>query len=124
MRPWLGSTNSLCARSTRAIRHVVVKRNGRIFGALQINTRMWHDLAHERSVVTLGDVAQRNVTIVREPTAVFDVIRRMRRREAAMALVVSAETGRSPQRPNNVRGVITYEHRAAAVAETIKIYPR
>ncbi|HEX5507181.1 MAG TPA: chloride channel protein [Pseudolabrys sp.] len=105
-----------------AIRHVVVTREGRIFGVLRINTRMRHQLAKSGMGVSFGDVAQKNFTIVRDSDAVFDVITRMSRRDATMALVVSPEAGRSP-RPEHIRGVISKEHVADSVAKTVQIYP-
>jgi CIC family chloride channel protein len=105
------------------IRHVVVMRDGRIFGVLRINTRIRRPLANEKAGVTLAEVAQKNYTIVRESDVMFDVITRMTRRDAAMALVVSPEAGRRPPRPAHIRGVITKEHVADSVAKTVEIYP-
>jgi len=68
-----------------ALRHVVVTREGRIFGVVRINTGIRERLAQTTSGVTFGEVAQRNFTIVRETEAMFDVITRMSRRGAAMA---------------------------------------
>jgi CIC family chloride channel protein len=106
-----------------ALRHVVVVKGGRIFGVLRVNTRIRQQLAREQTGVTLGDVAQKNFTIVRESTAMFDVITRMSRHAAAMALVISAQAGRAAPRPRDIRGVITKEHVADSVAKTVKIYP-
>ena len=68
-------------------------------------------------------MAQRNFTIVRETTVMFDVITRMSRDDAAMALVISADEGRAVARPSRIRGVITKEHVADSVAGTVKMYP-
>jgi CIC family chloride channel protein len=68
-------------------------------------------------------VAQRNFTIVRETTAMFDVITRMSRDDAAMALVISTDAARAVPRPSRIRGVITKEHIADSVAGTVKMYP-
>jgi CIC family chloride channel protein len=106
-----------------AIRHIVVTHEGRIFGVLRINTRIRNPLAQAQSGVTLGAVAQKNFTIVREREVMFDVITRMSRRDATMALVVSAQAGRSPPRPAHVLGVITKEHVADSVAKSVNIYP-
>jgi CIC family chloride channel protein len=106
-----------------AIRHVVVTQDGRVHGVLRINTRMRHQLAKAETGVTLGAVAQKNFTLVRESDAVFDVITRMSRKEAAMALVVASEAGRAPPRPQHIRGIISKEHVADSVAKTVKIYP-
>jgi chloride channel protein, CIC family len=107
-----------------AIRHVVVTRGKRISGVLRINTGIRQQLARAQSGVTLGDVARKDFTIVREDDAVFDVIRRMSRRGVTMALVVAAAKGRATPRPSEIRGVITKEHVADSVAKTVSIYPR
>ena len=69
--------------------------------------------------MSLGDVASRNFTVVREDETAFDVIRRMWRRNAIMAVVVR---GRGVPR-ERVAGVITKEHVADSVADSIKAYP-
>jgi CIC family chloride channel protein len=106
-----------------ALRHLVIKEDGRIRGVLRVNTRMRQKFTREDKSVTLGEVAQRNFTIVRETTAMFDVITRMSRRDSAMALVISAEAGRGIPRPSAIRGVISKEHVADSVARTVKMYP-
>jgi CIC family chloride channel protein len=105
------------------IRHIVVTREGRIFGVLRVNTRIRRPLAEVQSGVTLGEVAQKNFTIVRESEAMFDVITRMSRRDATMALVVSAQAGKAAPRPAHILGIITKEHVADSVAKTVNIYP-
>ena len=71
--------------------------------------------------MTLGELASPHFTIVRAGDAVFDVIARLSRRRAWMAIVV--RPCRVP-RAGDVVGVITKEHVADAVAGSIKIYPR
>jgi CIC family chloride channel protein len=112
----------LLPENNGAIRHLVIVRDGRIFGVLRVNTGMRQRLAKRGTGVTLGEVAQKNFTIVREADAMFSVITRMSRRDAAMALVLSRDAGRSP-RPEHIRGVITKEHIAESVARTVQIYP-
>lgn len=73
--------------------------------------------------MTLGAVAQKNFTIVREGEAMFDVITRMSRKDATMALVVSAQAGKATPRPAHILGVITKEHVADSVARSVNIYP-
>jgi CIC family chloride channel protein len=69
--------------------------------------------------LTLGELAQRNYTIAREEDIVFDVVTRMTRHAAAMAVVTKAK-GRP--RAADVIGVISKEHIADSVAESIKPY--
>ena len=52
----------------------------------------------------------------------FDVIHRMWRRNAFMAVVVAKERG--TPRAGDVLGVITKDHVANSVAASIQIYPR
>ena len=108
-----------------AMRHVIVTRADRIVGVVRINTGLRLGIADVERDVTLGDVAQRNFTLVRDDEVAFDVISRMWRKNAVMALVV-ARTGRRPHRPHasDVIGVITKEHVADAVAGSIQFYPR
>jgi chloride channel protein, CIC family len=108
-----------------AMQHVVVTRGEQILGVVRINTGLRLGIADIEKGVTLGDVAQKNFTIARESDTAFDVIPRLWRRNAVMALVLREAKGR-PRRPriSDVLGVITKEHVADAVAGGIQIYPR
>jgi len=67
--------------------------------------------------VTLGSVAQRNFIIAREDDIVFDVVTRMTRRDAAMAVVT-----RNVRRPHasDVVGIISKDQIADSVGASIK----
>lgn len=69
----------------------------------------------------MGNLAQRRFTIVRPTHVVFDVIVRLRRRNAMMGIVVD---GAGRPRANIVVGVITKEHIADEVAASVRFYPR
>jgi CIC family chloride channel protein len=101
------------------MKHVVVIRNNRIFGVLRVNTALRHGLEDAYTGVTLGDVAQRDFTIAREDDIAFEVIKRMWRRGGAMAVVVA---GKGVPTEADVKGIITKEHVADSVAESIKSY--
>jgi CIC family chloride channel protein len=103
------------------LRHVVVTHKGRLFGVIRVNTGLRRGLEGAHTRVALGDVANRNFTVVREDDVAFDVIRRMWRRGASMAVVVR---GDGVPHARDVMGVITKEHVADSVAESVKIYPR
>jgi CIC family chloride channel protein len=62
-----------------------------------------------------------NFTVVGVGETAFDVTRRMWRRSAIMAVVVR---GRGIPRGSDVAGVITKEHVADSVADSIKTYPQ
>jgi CIC family chloride channel protein len=103
------------------LRHVVVTRRNRVVGVLRINIDLRRAVGAAGAEVTLGELVRRNFTVVREDAAVFDVITRMRRKGVATALVV-ARAGDSE--PGRILGVITKEHVADSVANSIGLYPR
>jgi CIC family chloride channel protein len=102
------------------LRYVVVTDKGHLFGVIRVNTGLRRGLESANTGVSLGDVANRNFTVVREDETAFDVIRRMWRRDAIMAVVVR---GRGVPRGSDVAGVITKEHVADSVADSVKAYP-
>jgi CIC family chloride channel protein len=103
------------------LRYVVVTDKGHLFGVIRVNTGLRRGLESANTGVSLGDVANRNFTVVREDETAFDVIRRMWRRKAIMAVVVRS---RGVPRGSDVAGVITKEHVADSVADSVKAYPR
>jgi CIC family chloride channel protein len=104
------------------LRHVVVTDKGHVCGVIRVNTGLRRGLENAHTGLNLGDVASRNFTVVREDETAFDVIRRIWRRNAIMAVVVRG--GRGVPRGSDVAGVITKEHVADSVADSIKAYPR
>ena len=101
------------------LRHVVVTRRRHIVGAIRINTDLRRAVGAAGADVTLGELAQRKYTVVRENTVTFDVINRMRRKGATMALVIPRAGFPDAKR---VLGVITREHIADSVADSISLY--
>jgi chloride channel protein, CIC family len=102
------------------MRHVAVTEANRILGVLRVNTALRQASEGAQTSVALRDIANRNFTVVREDDILFDVIRRIWRRHAVMAVVVR---GRGVPRPGDIAGVITKEHVADSVASSIKVYP-
>jgi CIC family chloride channel protein len=102
------------------LKHVVVTRGDKIYGVIRVNTGLRRGLATTATGISLADIANRNFTIVTEDTVAYDVIDRMWRRNAIMAVVVSKVSAK----PEDVRGVITKEHVADSVAGSMKMYPR
>ena len=102
------------------LRHVVIMSRERISGVLRINTGLRRGLEDAHTGVVLGDVASRDFTIVTEDDLTFDVIARMWRIGATMAVVVK-DLGISGM--ENVSGIISKEHVADSVAQSIRIYP-
>lgn len=115
------------------MRHVVVTEGDRIAGVLRVNTALRQGLADQGVAdqgvaesgdgagATLGELATRNFVVARGDEVMFDVIRRMWRRRAFMAVVVGKERG--TPRAGDVLGVITKDHVADSVAASIQIYP-
>jgi CIC family chloride channel protein len=101
------------------MRHVVITRGDAILGVLRVNTGLRHGLEGAYTGVTLGEVALRNFTVAREEDIMFNVIGRMSRKNAAMVIVFRVK-GRL--RPSNVAGLITKEHIADSVSESISPY--
>jgi CIC family chloride channel protein len=102
------------------MRHLLLTAGDRIVGVQRVNTDLWHGLERSDASVTLGDVASRRFVVAREDDIVFDVIRRMWRRDAFMAVVVGR---RGVPRAGDVKGIITKEHVADSVAASIQVYP-
>ncbi|MGB8841882.1 MAG: chloride channel protein [Aliidongia sp.] len=104
------------------LRHVVVTRNDRVYGVIRVNAGLRRGLEGAQTGITLGDVATRNFTLVDTDMIASDVIERMWRKNAFMAVVLRDRERRVP-RSNDVVGVITKEHVADSVAHSLKIYP-
>jgi CIC family chloride channel protein len=102
------------------MRHVAVVDDDHIVGVLRINMALRQASERSQSNVRLRDIASRDFTIVREDDIVSDVIRRMWRRGASMALVVR---GHGVPRARDIAGVITKEHVADSVAGSVEVYP-
>jgi chloride channel protein, CIC family len=98
-------------------KHVVVTRGNHIAGVVRVNLGLRRGVEQAYSGVRLGDVAQRNFTVAREGDIMFDVVQRMARHNASMAVVVK---GHGRGRPSEIIGVISKEHIADSVADSIK----
>jgi CIC family chloride channel protein len=101
----------------RGYKHVVVTRGNHIAGVMRVNTGLRHGSEAAYAGVCFGDVAQRNFTLAREADIMFDVVQRMARRDATMAVVTNGD-GRWP--PLQIVGITTKEHIADSVTESIK----
>jgi CIC family chloride channel protein len=102
------------------LRHVIVSDAGHIVGVMRVNTALRQASTGAAPGIALGELAGHNFTIVRDNEVVFDVIRRIWRRKAIMALVTR---GTGVPRADDVIGVITKEHVADSVASSIEVYP-
>jgi len=102
------------------MRHVVVSDGDRILGVLRINMALRRAAEESPSELTLRQIASRDFAIAREDDVVSDVIRRMWRKHASMAVVVGK---RGIPRVSDIVGVVTKEHVADAVAGGLSVYP-
>ena len=102
------------------MQHVVIVEGNRIVGVQRVNTALRHGLEGKQTGATLGEVARKNFTIAREDDVLFDIIDRMWRHKAIMAVVIHG-SGRVP-RADQVVGIIGKEHIADSVADSIKGY--
>lgn len=101
------------------MRHVVVTKDGNISGVLRVNTGLRRGLEGAYTGVSLGDVASHNFTIAREEDIMFNVIGRMWRRNAIMVVVVRSS---GVPHATDVVGLITKEHVADSVADSVRPY--
>jgi CIC family chloride channel protein len=99
------------------LRYVVVTRGNHIAGVVRVNTSLRRGIEESYSGVCLGDVVQENFTVVRERDIMFDVVQRITRRNAVMAVVVK---NGSRGRPADVVGIISKDQIADSVGASIK----
>jgi CIC family chloride channel protein len=98
-------------------RHVVVTRGNHIVGVVRVNTSLRRGAEQAYTGVRFGDIAQRNFTLARENDIVFDIVQRMARRDASMAVVTKFG---ARWYPSEIIGIISKEHIADSVAESIR----
>lgn len=101
------------------LRHVVLIRGDRIIGVLRVNTALRQVPTGTTTGVRFSEAADSNFVVARPDDIMFNVIGRMWRHKAAMAVVVMA-TG--VPRARDVVGVVTKEHIADSVAENVTPY--
>jgi CIC family chloride channel protein len=101
------------------MRHVVITQGQAIVGVLRVNTALRHGLEDAYTGLTLGEVAITNFTVAHQEDVMFNVIGEMSRRNAAM-VIVSRTVGLP--RAGDVAGLITKEHVADSVSESISPY--
>jgi chloride channel protein, CIC family len=101
------------------LRHIVVSEGERIVGTLRVNTSLRQGLEGAYTGVSLGSVANEKFTIVREDDIMFDVIQQFWREKASMIVVVR---NGSAAGASDVVGILTKEHIADSVAESVRPY--
>jgi CIC family chloride channel protein len=106
-------------QATCGLCHVVVTRDGRPVGVIRVNTDLRRAIGTVAQGITVGELSQREFIVVSETDAMYDVISDMSREQAVAAVVTGSETGYGR---DVVRGVITKDYIADAVAGSIEIY--
>lgn len=99
--------------------HIVVADGDKIVGTLRVNTSLRQGLEGGYTGATLGEVASPSFTVAHEDDVMFGVIHRFWRRGATMIVVVR---GKGVPHASDVVGVITKEHVADSVAESVRPY--
>ncbi len=101
------------------LRHIVVTDAERIVGTLRVNTALRHGLEGAYTGVSLGSVASAAFTLAREDDVMFNVIHRVSQEQASMVVVVR---GQGVPSACDVVGIISKEHIADSVAESVRPY--
>ena len=99
------------------MKHVVVTKDGRIIGCLRVNMALRPGVEGAYTGLKLGAVAHRKFILAGEEDIVFDIVTRMARRKAVMAIIAS---GARRPRAEHVVGVLSREHLGDAVIESIR----
>jgi CIC family chloride channel protein len=103
--------------AANGFRHAVVMRGNHVVGVVRVNTSLRRGVEAAYTGVRFSDIAQRNFTLARANDIMFDVVQRMARRGASMAIVASTDRRWHASR---IIGIISKEHIADSVAESIK----
>ena len=119
--PGLALTPPACAVARMAaadqIQHLLVEDRGKVVGVLKQEGTL--DIFSRNSpAAAIGEVAAARFEVVREPTTMFDIIARMHSGGLSLFLVASTP---GPAVVGDVRGVISKERIADALAEAISL---
>jgi len=108
------------AAAQGGLQHAVVTRGGEIIGTVTVDEELRQVMAGTTASLPLAQLAQPGFTIAHETDVAFDIIRRLARTGAHIAIVVGPA---APGAPLRVLGVITKEAVADAVADSVRMYP-
>jgi CIC family chloride channel protein len=113
--------SDLMAKTTdqTGLGHVVVLRGGVPCGFMRYNADLRRAVGTATPGITLGDLCQSDFITVTESDAVFDVIKGISKAHAGAAVVMSSGDATGEQA---VRGVITKDYIADAVADSVELY--
>ncbi|WP_417844207.1 chloride channel protein [Thalassospira sp.] len=98
---------------------IVVVAGDRIVGVVPDVDHLYA-VANEKANATLSDLVDEDFVVVVDKTTLFDVIKRMHRRNARAAVVV--QPCRGLPRQSDVRGVITKSHISDSVVSSMQNY--
>jgi chloride channel protein, CIC family len=103
--------------AANGFKHVVVMRGNHVVGVVRVNASLRRGVEAAYTGVRFSDIAQRNFTLARANDIMFDVVQRMARHGASMAIVASTDRR---WHASQIIGIISKEHIADSVAESIK----
>ena len=106
-------------RNAGKMKHVVVTKGDRIVGCLRVNMALRAGVEGAYAGVKLADLAHRKFILAGADDVVFDILTRMARRKAVMAIII--EKARRP-RAQHVVGVLSREHLGDSVIDSIRRY--
>jgi CIC family chloride channel protein len=106
-------------RNAGKMKHVVVTKGDRIVGCLRVNMALRAGVEGAYAGVKLGDLAHRKFILASTDHVVFDILTRMARRKAVMAIIT--KNARRP-RAQHVAGVLSREHLGDSVIDSIRQY--
>jgi chloride channel protein, CIC family len=101
------------------LKRAVVTRGNHITGVVTVDTALHRGLKEGFTGVALRDVAHRNFIIAREDDVMVNVMMRMARRGASVAVTIKS---RGQPYASHVVGIISKEHIADLVTESIRPY--
>jgi chloride channel protein, CIC family len=110
----------LRSQDGHAVTYIVITEQDRIVGAIHVSRALARASRQAQPAATLGDITTPNLCIVRENEVFFNVIRRMRRQGAEVAVVVHDHGSACA---DNVAGVISKDVIADSVAGSIVVFP-
>ena len=105
-----------------ATKHVILTRDERIVAVMRLDPSLYA-LEEIRAPITLGEVADRGFTLLRENDTVFDTLKRMARHRVENALVIKSRIkGRHVPRAADIVGVISKDDIGNTVVDEFNAY--
>lgn len=105
----------------KGVAYLLVVKEKAVLGAISVNSlRDVLEAVGRNREITLGEVAETNYVVVPEDLGLFEVITKIRDRQAAFALVL--DNGETSVAAEEVKGVIAEEQIGEATLEATDLY--